>query len=130
MPRKTRGKTTTQIVEAARSLRGDTTRTEEFLWEALRGRKLAGLRFRRQHPYERFVLDFFCVEHQLGIEVDGGIHLAPTQATHDIARTEFLQTHGVRVLRFHNDEIENNLQAILQKIVAVTAASPKGTNQS
>lgn len=124
MPRSTRGKATSKIVQAARTLRSEPTPTEDKLWEALRGRKLLGLKFRRQHPYERFVLDFFCVEHRLVLEVDGGVHLTPAQVAHDAARTEYLQQRGIRVLRFRNDEVEDNLQVVLQKIVEATSASP------
>jgi very-short-patch-repair endonuclease len=121
---KTRGKTTSKIVEAARHLRQELTPTEAILWAALRGRRVAGLKFRRQHPYDRFVLDFFCVEHQLEVEVDGGIHTDPQQAAHDAERTKFLEERGVRVLRFSNREVERNLADVLHRIVLATRASP------
>ncbi|MFQ5875952.1 MAG: endonuclease domain-containing protein [Dehalococcoidia bacterium] len=121
MARKTRGKTTAKIVHAAREQRRKPTPAEKKLWEALRDRRLAGLKFRRQHPYDRFILDAFCVEHQLVVEVDGGIHADPAQAAQDAARTEFLQAQGIRVLRFSNEKVENHLSEVLQRIVEATS---------
>ena len=124
MSRRTRGKTTAKIVQAARKQRRKPTPAEKKLWEALRGRRLAGLKFRRQHPYGHFILDAFCVEHQLVVEVDGGIHVDPAQAARDAERTKFLQAHGIRVLRFSNEEVENHFDRVLRQIVE--AASPPG----
>lgn len=120
MPRKTRGKTFPPTVILAREFRRKPTPAEDKLWEALRGRRLAGLKFRRQHPFDRYVLDAFCVEHQLEVEVDGGIHRDQVQAEHDASRTEFLETHGVRVLRFTNEQVENDLPQVLREIVQAT----------
>jgi very-short-patch-repair endonuclease len=124
MPRPTRGKTSAAIVKQAREFRRNPTPAEQKLWDALRGRKLAGLKFRRQHPYEQFVLDVFCVEHQLAVEADGGVHLTPDQTARDAARTEFLQARGIKVLRFTNQEIETNLPRVLKRIVEATASPP------
>ncbi len=124
MPRKTRGKTSAKIVYAARAQRRNSTPAEETLWAALRSRRLAGLKFRRQHPYGPFILDAFCVEHQLEVELDGGIHANPSQAAHDAARTEFLKAHGIRVLRFSNEEVESNLAEVLRKILEATDLTP------
>ena len=104
------------IVHAARELRQEATDAEARLWNALRGRRLAGLKFRRQHPYGRLVLDFFCVEHGLAVELDGNIHAELTQAARDAERTEFLQAHGIRVLRFKNDQVENEIETVLKQI--------------
>ena len=67
-------KNTVQLQERARELRKAMTQAEQVLWKALRGRRMAGLRFRRQHPVGRFILDFYCPAAKLGLEVDGGIH--------------------------------------------------------
>ena len=120
MPRRTRGKTTAQVVQAAREQRRKPTPAEKKLWEALRGRQLGGLKFRRQHPDDRFLLDMFCVEHQLEVEVDGGVHSDPVQAARDAARSEFLKAHGIRVLRFSNEEVLHNLPDVLKRIVEAT----------
>ncbi len=113
MPRKTRGTTSVTIVQAARDARRHPTQAEEKLWEAIRGRRLAGLKFRRQHPYGQFILDAFCVQHQLEIEVDGGIHNTSDQIAYDRARTEFLNLHGIRVLRFTNEQVLDHLDEVL-----------------
>ena len=120
MPRKTRGTTTTKIVQAAREQRRQPTLAEKKLWDALRGRRLAGLKFRRQHPYGQFVLDAFCVEHQLEVEVDGDVHTDPAQAARDAERTKFLEERGIRVLRVSNEEVENNLRDVLRRIIEAT----------
>jgi phosphoribosylformylglycinamidine synthase subunit PurQ / glutaminase len=117
MPRPTRGETSSQIVLAARELRQRPTPAEDKLWEALRGRRLAGLKFRRQHPFGPFVLDMFCVEHQLVIEVDGSIHRKPEQTIYDAARTEYLMERGLHLLRFTNDEVEHHLPKVLNRIL-------------
>ena len=70
----------------ARSLRKDTTPAERELWQALRNGALDGLRFRRQHPIDRYVADFACVSLKLVVEVDGGVHQDDAQALHDLAR--------------------------------------------
>jgi len=120
MPRKMRGKTTAKIVQAAREQRRQLTPAEMKLWAALRGRCLAGLKFRRQHPYGQFILDAFCVEHQLEVEVDGDVHDDLAQAARDAERTKFLKECGIRVLRFSNEEVENNLGDVLRRIVEAT----------
>ena len=120
MPRKTRGTTTTKIVQAAREQRRQPTPAEKKLWDALRGRRLAGLKFRRQHPYGQFMLDAFCVEYQLEVEVDGDVHDDLAQAARDAERTKFLKERGIRVLRVSNEEVESNLRDVLRRIVEAT----------
>ena len=117
MPRKTRGITSFVIVQAAREARRKPTPAEQKHWKSIRGRKLAGLKFRRRHPYGRFILDAFCVEHQLEIEIDGGIHSTPHQIAYDNARTEHLTLHGIRVLRFTNDQVLDQLNEVLVTIL-------------
>jgi very-short-patch-repair endonuclease len=120
--RKTRGTTQRQIVEAARRQRRVPTPMEIKLWEALRDRRLEGLKFRRQHPLSRFILDAFCVEHQLEVEIDGLGHLEPVQAAYDQARSEYLQSVGIRVLRFSNAAVREDLEGVLATILAATRA--------
>lgn len=85
---------------------------------ALRNRRLVGLKFRRQHPFGPFIRDAFCVEQQLEVEVDGGGHEDAEQAAYDVERTEYLKLHGARVLRFTNDDVENNFRDVLRRKVA------------
>jgi 5-methyltetrahydrofolate--homocysteine methyltransferase len=121
MPPKRKGKTKWQYVIAARKLRQEETEAEEVLWNALRGKRLNGLEFRRQHPYENTILDFFCVEHQLVVELDGSVHDLPDQSETDEERTKFLNEHGLKVIRFRNEEILKSLPIVLQKILEITS---------
>jgi len=121
MPPKSKGKTTWSYVIAARELRQVETETEKILWQALRGKRLNGLKFRRQHPYEHYVLDFFCVEHQLAVELDGSVHDVLDQAAYDEERTNFLNEHGLHIIRFRNEDVKKNLSSVLQKIIEITA---------
>ena len=120
MSPKSKGKTTWSYVIAARELRQVETETEKILWESLRGKRLNGLKFRRQHPYEHYVLDFFCVEHQLAVELDGSVHDVLDQAAYDEERTNFLNEHGLHIIRFRNEEVKKNLSDVLQKIIEIT----------
>ncbi len=123
MTRPTRGQSSYTIVHAARDLRHSMTYAEEKLWNALRGRRLTGLKFRRQHPLDRFVLDFYCVEHRLVVEVDGEVHGTPDQVARDEERTAWLSERDIRVLRVRNEEVLNNLEGVLRRI-AEEASSP------
>ena len=99
---------------AARRMRCAPTRAEAVLWEVLRERKLCGVRFRRQHAIDRFVLDFYSTAHKLAIEVDGEIH--DEQQEQDAVRTEHLEARGIRVLRFRNEEVLHALPMVLSSI--------------
>jgi len=100
--------------EAARALRQPLTPAEHVLWQALRDRKLAGLKFRRQHAVGPFILDFYCPSHKLVIELDGGIH--HRQVGYDEARSAHLSTYGCHVIRFHNEKVLADLPSVLQRI--------------
>ena len=89
----------------ARELRQDATLAEIRAWEILRGRRCLGLKFRRQFPYAGFILDFFCRELALDLEVDGAVHDEPANRAHDQARDEYLQASGLRVIRVRNDDV-------------------------
>ncbi|MEM7131245.1 MAG: DUF559 domain-containing protein [Chloroflexota bacterium] len=101
--------------QRARELRQEQTAAETRLWHHLRGRKVHGLKFRRQHPIERFIVDFYCAEHQLVIEVDGRIH--EDRAVQDQQRTDWLEARGYRVMRFTNREVFHDIQGTLDRIV-------------
>jgi very-short-patch-repair endonuclease len=95
------------------------TDAEQLLWYCLRRKQLGGFRFRRQHPFERFVLDFYCCEVKLAIELDGGQHNEPDAKARDKERSEFLAGHDIQVLRFWNNEVFTNLEGVLEKIYGV-----------
>jgi very-short-patch-repair endonuclease len=107
--------TTPEIIAAARRLRQNLTPAETMLWEALKNRQLKGWKFRVQHPGESFIVDFYCPQHRLVIELDGAVH--NQQADYDAARTERLHHLGYRVIRFRNQEVISDLSGVLEQIV-------------
>jgi very-short-patch-repair endonuclease len=107
--------TTPSIELAARELRQNLTPAEQILWQALRMRQLNGLKFRCQHPVGRFIIDFFCPQYKLAIELDGDIH--EQQAEYDATRSEQLKTYGYHVLRVRNEEVFTDLSSVLQRIL-------------
>ena len=97
-------------------MRKVSTPAEKLLWKQLRGKKLSGLKFRRQHPLDKFVVDFYCHEKKLVIELDEGVHDVQVNKEYDEARTEMLARLNICVLRFRNEEILNNMDTVLRKI--------------
>ena len=87
----------------ARKLRRDMTQAEAILWRSLRGGGLDGMKFRRQVPIGRYVVDFLCVEHRFAVELDGAPHDRDAQKNHDAFRDARLREHGYRVLRLRNE---------------------------
>ncbi|OGB90657.1 hypothetical protein A2625_04445 [candidate division WOR-1 bacterium RIFCSPHIGHO2_01_FULL_53_15] len=98
----------------ARTLRKDQTKAEKIVWELLRKRKFKNLKFRRQHVIEGFVLDFYCHELRLGIEVDGGIHLK--RRDYDRLRQEVIESEGIMIIRIRNKELIGTRKMALQKL--------------
>jgi very-short-patch-repair endonuclease len=90
------------------------TQAEQLLWQELRGGKLNGLKFRRQHALNRFIVDFYCVQAGLVIEVDGPVHHYQLDA--DKERQEYLESLGLRVLRFTNDEVTRDIGKVVSRI--------------
>jgi len=111
---------TSSVVRTARENRKEMTPAETKLWMALRGRRVSGLKFRKQHPFDHYILDFFCAEQLLAIEVDGDIHNLPENKILDQERSEHLTAQGVRILRFSNDVVLNNLNKVLESILTFT----------
>ena len=103
----------------ARRLRKVPTDAEIRLWYYLRRKQLEGFRFRRQHPMGRYVVDFFCAEANLIVEVDGGQH---AESEHDAVRTEWLQECGCRVIRFWNNDVLTNTEGVLLAILEALRA--------
>jgi len=96
-------------------LRRDSTSSEDLLWEQLRGRRLAGLKFRRQVPIAGFIADFCCHDLGLTIEIDGKQHADQTEQ--DAARRAFIENHGFLELRFTNDEVKERLDWVVREIL-------------
>lgn len=109
------------MVQAARELRQRQTPAESRLWACLRNRRLAGLKFRRQHPVANtnYVVDFFCYDQLLIIELDGEIH--NYQGAADRERQGILEAEGYRVLHFTNEAVWLNLGDVLKQIVQFVA---------
>ena len=99
----------------ARSSRRQLTPPEARLWQRLRDRR-AYFKFRRQHPIGSYVLDFFCPEARLAVEVDGDQHARPEQITRDRERSSWLRLHGIEVLRVPASEVEKSVEDVLQGI--------------
>ncbi len=106
---------------ASRAMRHQPTPAEDAIWQRLRNRQVRGLKFRRQHPIDRFVVDFYCAEAQLVIEIDGASHHAPSA---DAERQAILETLGLRVLRFTNDEALNDPAGVLRRLSHTLDACP------
>ena len=98
----------------ARRLRRDQTDAERTLWFRLRDRRLGGWKFRRQFPIDRLVVDFFCADAHLVVEIDGGQHAV--QATADAQRTKILEAMGYLVLRYWNNDVMQNIDGVVEDI--------------
>lgn len=115
-----------ELLKRCRDLRKNQTSAEGLLWSLLRDRQLNGLKFRRQHPMGGYILDFYCHEAQLAVELDGSGHLEAEQARHDEQRTKDLEALGVRVLRMWNHEVLSDPQSALLAILAAVEDSQQG----
>jgi len=104
------------IFEKAKMLRKNMTEAELKLWERLKGKQMLGLRFRPQHPIDMFIADFYCHPVKLVIEIDGGIHQSTYQKEYDFGREGELENWGIQVIRFTNEEIENNINQVIKQI--------------
>ncbi|KAI9134467.1 endonuclease domain-containing protein [Acaryochloris sp. CCMEE 5410] len=120
--------TTPAVVAAARRLRLNLTTAEQRLWKALQKRQLSGLKFRCQHAIGSFIVDFYCPQCRLVIELDGDIH--NQQVEYDKARTEQLNQLGFRVIRFHNSDVMHHLDHVLQQIRYASEQSIDGQSKS
>jgi very-short-patch-repair endonuclease len=99
-------------IARARQLRKKETWAEKLVWSWLRARRFADYKFRRQHPIGIYHLDFFCEEAELNVELDGSQHGFPDQRKHDLEREGFLQSRGIKTLRFWNSHLRRNTQSI------------------
>ena len=99
-----------------RYIRKNATDCERILWRHLRNRRFADYKFRRQHPVDPYVLDFYCPALKLAIELDGSGHDSRLRETHDRARTEFLARQEIAVVRFWNHQIREELDSVLEAI--------------
>jgi very-short-patch-repair endonuclease len=104
----------------AREMRREMTDAESLLWRLLRNRRVAGVKFRRQHPVGRYILDFYCDEKKLAIELDGGQHA--DAVNYDERRDAWLRAQGVQVLRFWNNQVLEETEAVMEAIYRTLTA--------
>jgi len=102
------------IKAKAKELRKNQTEQERALWSRLRKRQQNGKYFRKQHQYNIYILDFYCFESNLAIEIDGEIHLQ--QLKYDLERTRFLESSGLKVLRFKNEDVEKRIEWVIKEV--------------
>ena len=100
----------------AREMRQTPTSAEDALWQRLRRKQVMDVKFRRQQPIDRFIVDFYSAKLRLVIEVDGSVHDEPDQQDYDELRQAYLESMGLRVLRFRNEEVLRELDAVLERI--------------
>lgn len=98
-----------------RKLRHDSTEVETILWNAIRNKKI-GFRFVRQYSIDGYVIDFYCPRERVGIELDGGIHLRKDNITYDRYREKYINAFCIKILRFKNEEILDDLGKVLEKV--------------
>jgi very-short-patch-repair endonuclease len=108
----------------SRELRRVSTPAEQRLWECLRDRRLHGLKFRRQQPLHGYIVDFYCAEHRVVVDLDGAVHQDREQQSYDEYRNTLLHERGLTVLRFKNGEVERGLEAVLGRIAVAAGLTP------
>lgn len=107
-----------RTISRARNLRQNPTNAEQLAWKLLRNRAALGVKFRRQHPVGNYVVDFYCPERQLAIELDGSVHSQPSQARRDEHKQQFLQQQGIQVLRIANGWVLEDPEGFIKKVLA------------
>jgi very-short-patch-repair endonuclease len=105
-----------EIAKNAKSLRANMTEAETVLWSKLRNSLLGGYKFRRQHPIDQFIADFYCHQKRVVVELDGGVHLHPDRKAYDEGRTAELERWDIGVIRFKNEEVLEEMDKVLKCI--------------
>jgi type I restriction enzyme M protein len=118
-----------KLLQVARDLRQSQTDAEQMIWQLLRNRQIANAKFRRQHPVGNYILDFYCFQQQLAVELDGSQHLTKQGDTDDQIRTSYLHKLGIRVIRFNNRQVLTETEAVLQVIYDALTPSPSPTGR-
>jgi very-short-patch-repair endonuclease len=104
------------VFRNAKKLRNTMTPAEKKLWNILSNKKLMGFRFKNQHPVSKFIVDFYCHKAKLVIEIDGNIHDTPEQSDYDIGRTYEIESFGLQLIRFTNNQVETSLEEVINEI--------------
>lgn len=108
----------TGLKHRRQKLRKDSTEAEKILWYKIRNNKL-GFKFFRQYSVEGYVLDFYCPEKRLAIEVDGGYHIKRDVRVYDVHRQKWIEAYSISVIRFKNQEILNDTKSVIERINAL-----------
>ncbi|HKL07657.1 MAG TPA: endonuclease domain-containing protein [Bacteroidales bacterium] len=106
-----------EMFERAKVLRNHMTDSEQLLWNKLKDNQLNGIKFRRQHPISQFIVDFYCHQKKLVVELDGGIHQRNTQQERDMGRQFMLEELGLTVIRFKNEDIKKDISIVISRIL-------------
>ncbi|HCU25282.1 MAG TPA: hypothetical protein DF383_09705 [Deltaproteobacteria bacterium] len=101
-----------------KKLRSRMTPAEEKLWYRLRGKRFEGFKFRRQHGIGPYIVDYYCPERSLVIEIDGDVHAYEKQIKKDFLREKYLKKRGLQVVRYTNQEVLKNLEGVLENLYA------------
>jgi very-short-patch-repair endonuclease len=104
------------LKETRQTLRNNATKAEQFLWNFLKGKQLKNTKFRRQHSVGNFIIDFYCAEKRIAIEIDGSIHERKDVKMNDKEKTETLNFYNIKVLRFTNEDVFDNIVQVLDTI--------------
>jgi very-short-patch-repair endonuclease len=99
--------------EKRRTLRKNMPEPEKLMWTRLRAKQINGYKFRRQYSVGKYIIDFYCPEAKLAIEIDGDSHFTDEQIQHDCMRQKFIETKAIRFLRFTNKDIFENIEGVL-----------------
>ena len=105
------------LKEFRKELRNNLTAAEAVLWTYLQKRKLEGRKFRRQHSIGKYIVDFYCPDEKVAVELDGAAHFTPEGSDYDATRDAYLRGLGIQVLRYENRDIFNNVEAVLEDII-------------
>ncbi|OGF31647.1 hypothetical protein A2533_04130 [Candidatus Falkowbacteria bacterium RIFOXYD2_FULL_35_9] len=108
-----------KLLPLRRKLRNSMTSAEVMLWSRIKGKQLCGIKFRRQHSIGRYIVDFYCPESRLVIEVDGPSHYSDKAVYYDGIRTDYLESLQINVFRVRNDQVYNELEQVLQAIADI-----------
>jgi very-short-patch-repair endonuclease len=104
-------------ISLARNLRRNESDAERKLWSKLRSRQFDNLKFRRQHPIGKYIVDFVSIEKKIVIEIDGSQHMESANIEHDAERTKYLEDEGYAVLRFWNNDVLTNIEGVVIRIL-------------
>jgi len=105
------------LVKRRKELRRNQTDVEKLLWMKLRNKQILGEKFFRQYSIGPYISDFYCPKKRLAIEIDGSQHLAEESKEHDEERTKYFASYDIKVIRFWNNEVINNMEGVIEKIV-------------